>query len=64
VYVRYVDDDGDHDDDGGVWVGGRYIYWAFEEAGVDLPFINRDKMCRNGCCTTCAVKVRWWWWWW
>ena len=35
----------------------RYIYSYFEEQGVDLPFINKVKMCRQGCCTTCAVKV-------
>jgi ferredoxin len=36
----------------------RYIYFVFEEEGVDLPIHNRQRMCRNGCCTTCAVKVR------
>lgn len=35
----------------------RYIYSYFEEQGVDLPVINKPKMCRQGCCTTCAVKV-------
>lgn len=35
----------------------RYIFWAFEDAGVDLPLINGHRMCRNGACTTCAVKV-------
>ena len=36
----------------------RYIFWAFEDAGIDLPMANGKRMCRNGCCTTCAVKVR------
>ncbi|CAM9257934.1 unnamed protein product [Ectocarpus sp. 8 AP-2014] len=35
----------------------RYIYFATEDAGVDVPIINKKRMCRNGCCTTCAVKV-------
>jgi ferredoxin len=36
----------------------RYIFWAFEDAGIDLPMMNGKRMCRNGACTTCAVKVR------
>ncbi|CAM9888393.1 unnamed protein product [Ascophyllum nodosum] len=24
---------------------------------MDVPFINKKRMCRQGCCTTCAVKV-------
>ena len=35
----------------------RYIFFATEEAGVDVPIVNKKRMCRNGCCTTCAVKV-------
>lgn len=35
----------------------RYIFWAFEDAGIDLPMMNGKRMCRNGACTTCAVKV-------
>lgn len=35
----------------------RYLFHATEESGVDIPIINKKKMCRQGCCTTCAVKV-------
>lgn len=35
----------------------RYIYFATEDAGIDVPIVNKHKMCRNGCCTTCAAKV-------
>lgn len=35
----------------------RYVYFATEDAGVDVPIVNKKRMCRNGCCTTCAVKV-------
>ncbi|CAN0203844.1 unnamed protein product, partial [Laminaria digitata] len=35
----------------------RYIFFATEEAEVDVPIVNKKRMCRNGCCTTCAVKV-------
>ena len=31
---------------------GRYVLEGFEAAGQPLPF-----SCRNGCCTTCAVRV-------
>ena len=31
---------------------GEYIFRCFEANGEELPF-----SCRNGCCTTCAVKV-------
>ncbi len=35
----------------------RYIFFYFEEEGVDLPIINKPRMCRQGCCTICTVKV-------
>lgn len=35
----------------------RYIYFATEDAEIDVPIVNKKRMCRNGCCTTCAVKV-------
>lgn len=35
----------------------RYIYFAAEDANADVPIVNKHKMCRNGCCTTCAAKV-------
>lgn len=35
----------------------RYIYFATEDSEVDVPIVNKKRMCRNGCCTTCAVKV-------
>eukprot|EP01041_Mallomonas_annulata_P009013 gene9013-18667_t len=36
----------------------RYIYHYFEENNMELPVINRNRMCRQGCCTVCAVKVQ------
>lgn len=35
----------------------RYFYYAFEQAGIDLPMENKVRMCRQGCCTICAVKI-------
>lgn len=35
----------------------RYIFFVFEELGIDLPVINKNRMCRQGCCTICTVKV-------
>ncbi len=35
----------------------RYIYFYFEEMGFPLPFINAQRMCRQGCCTICTAKV-------
>lgn len=31
----------------------RYIWHVMEEAGFELP-----ASCRNGCCTTCAVRLK------
>lgn len=31
----------------------RYILWAAEDAGLELPYA-----CRMGCCTACTVKVK------
>ncbi|CEL97897.1 unnamed protein product [Vitrella brassicaformis CCMP3155] len=36
----------------------RYIFFSFEESRNLPPIKNIKKMCRNGCCTTCAVRVR------
>lgn len=35
----------------------RFVFFATEDADVDVPIVNKKRMCRNGCCTTCAVKV-------
>ena len=35
----------------------RYIALKFEEEGIDLPIWNKERMCRQGCCTICAVKI-------
>ena len=35
----------------------RYIYFSFEEQGIDLPVINKARMCRQGCCTICTAKI-------
>ena len=32
--------------------GNQYILKEFEKKGYNLPF-----SCRNGCCTSCAVKI-------
>lgn len=35
----------------------RYIYFHYEDQEVELPIINRVRMCRQGCCTICTAKV-------
>lgn len=35
----------------------RYIYFYFEEMGIDLPVVNKERMCRQGCCTICTGKI-------
>lgn len=35
----------------------RYIYFYFEEQGIDLPIVNKPRMCRQGCCTICTAKT-------
>ena len=35
----------------------RYIFFAIEEEGLDLPVVNKERMCRQGCCTICTFKV-------
>jgi len=35
----------------------RYIFFYFEEMGIDLPIINKPRMCRQGCCTICTAKI-------
>ena len=35
----------------------RYIYFYFEEMGIELPIVNRERMCRQGCCTICTGKI-------
>jgi hypothetical protein len=36
----------------------RYIFFYFEEQGIDLPIVNKPRMCRQGCCTVCTAGVR------
>ena len=36
----------------------RYIYYYFEEMGIDLPIINKQRMCRQGCCTICTAELK------
>lgn len=35
----------------------RYIYFYFEEQGIDLPIVNKQRMCRQGCCTICTGRI-------
>lgn len=35
----------------------RYIFYVFEEEGIDLPLPLKERMCRQGCCTICSMKV-------
>jgi ferredoxin len=35
----------------------RYIHFYFEEMGIDVPIVNKPRMCRQGCCTICTVKI-------
>ena len=35
----------------------RYIFYYFEEMGIDIPVINKCRMCRQGCCTICTIKI-------
>jgi len=35
----------------------RYIYFYFEEKGIELPIVNKPRMCRQGCCTICTAKI-------
>ena len=35
----------------------RYIFHYFEEQGIELPIINKARMCQQGCCTVCSVKL-------
>lgn len=35
----------------------RYIFFYFEEMGIDLPVVNKLRMCRQGCCTICTAKI-------
>lgn len=37
--------------------GDRYIFFYFEENGIELPIINKPRMCLQGCCTICTAKV-------
>lgn len=54
--VKFVDKEGESVASVDVPVD-RYIFFAAEDANVDVPIVNKRRMCRNGCCTTCAVKV-------
>ena len=35
----------------------RYIFFYFEEQGIELPVVNIARMCRQGCCTICTGKI-------
>lgn len=35
----------------------RFIYFYFEEQGIDLPIVNKQRMCRQGCCTICTGRI-------
>lgn len=35
----------------------RYIFFYFEEEGIELPIVNKARMCRQGCCTTCCARL-------
>ena len=35
----------------------RYIFFYFEQLGIDLPVVNKARMCRQGCCTICTAQI-------
>ena len=35
----------------------RYIFFYIEEQGIDIPIVNKQRMCRQGCCTVCTARV-------